>query len=797
MTQPGLEERSDSARADHPATDWEDVGITSQEKAGWIEAGLADPILAANCRRSGIPPADLSMSLSGSTTLQLLQLGRSTDAVSKAIHKQLRSWSDPDSGSVTTHLSPNQMAQRAVDCRYGVILGHLWDQLSVDLPEPLAIFLGKDTNAALYVHWIDHRPRGTFVKPNTMPPATSFLCLGHPGPEPVPIAVRFGRSTAATAVTPTCRLGLLQAVREALYAAPASDYANTQIGPANLTASQLSAIDQKYEPARPAKRANPRPVPALSHWQGLPVPKACRTVARAVLEAIDEKVTLSVPEIQQVAHAAACQAHPDADLGPLLTNTELITPIGNATLRLTAAGQSMSDELTRHSKPFRCSRELHHGNAIYEWQREALDAWARHGRFGVIEAVTGTGKTRVGVEAAAEAIGDDLKVVVCVPTLVLLDQWRRVLTNAGIRNVGQVGGGQRDTFRNHDILVGTVQSLSKSQATLQFDGRFMLIADECHRDGAPTFQSALDKRYVRRLGLTATFERSDNRLDDLKAFFESSPVFQIEYDRAVPEGIVAHYVVARVGVDFTDAEHLDYDEANEICRETRWWLIGAGLPREPFGLFMEAVASVAQESTDIGSQAKRYLLAFSRRAEILSLAQGKVEAVRALAPVVRCSNGALLFTMRVAGAERAAALLNQQGAKALAISGRSSSEEREQALSALRNGVVHALAAPRILDEGVDVPEADLAVIIATSSSRLQMIQRMGRVLRLKKGGRRARFVLLYVRGTAEDPTADGGAHQAFFDAITPTADCIEDFLPDQEEALCRFLIEGANPAAT
>ena len=97
----------------------------------------------------------------------------------------------------------------------------------------------------------------------------------------------------------------------------------------------------------------------------------------------------------------------------------------------------------------------------------------------------------------------------------------------------------------------------------------------------------------------------------------------------------------------------------------------------------------------------------------------------------------------------------------------------------------------------MDVPEADLAVIIATSSSRLQMIQRMGRVLRLKKGGRRARFVLLYVRGTAEDPTADGGAHEAFFDAITPTADCIEDFLPDQEEALCRFLIEGANPAAT
>jgi superfamily II DNA or RNA helicase len=347
---------------------------------------------------------------------------------------------------------------------------------------------------------------------------------------------------------------------------------------------------------------------------------------------------MSVHAIHQVAEAAKCEAHPDADLGPLLTNTKLVTCIGGTTLRLTAAGQSMSDELTKHSKSFRNSRELRHGNRMYAWQSEALDAWARHGRFGVIEAVTGTGKTRVGVEAAVEAIRDGLKVVVCVPTLVLLEQWYRELNKSGLLRIGRVGGGRRDTFRNQDVLVGTIQSLSKSNASLDFDSQFLLIADECHRDAAPTFQSALDKRYVRRLGLTATFERSDNRLDDLKAFFESSPVFQIGYDRAVPEGIVAHYVVARVGVDFTKPEQSAYDEANDTCRSTRSWLIRAGLPKEPFGLYMEAVASVAEEPGDLGSQARRYLDAFSKRAASLSLAQGKVNAVRALTPVVCSTN---------------------------------------------------------------------------------------------------------------------------------------------------------------
>ncbi len=794
VIQPGTEQRIDSASYDYPAATWEECGLTAPEVAGWIKAGLRDPKLAARCRRSGIPPADLGMPLSVNTPLQRLQQGQSTDDVSKAIEDQLNRWSGER--SVKTHLPPDEMAQRAVDRRYGLILGELWDQLCAGLPQTLAIFLDHGTDPGIYVHRIDKRPHLTFLNANEMPSPSSFICQRHASPEKQSITVQSTPSSVRTDVTPTCALGVIQGVRDALYAVSESGYTGTEIGPARLNVSQSRVLSRPVEAKKPTNRSSSRADRPLGHWQGFPVPKACRMVTRAVFEAIDEHVKMSVDSIHQVAQDAQCMAHPQADLAPLLSNTKLFTPSDGTNLRLTLAGQLMADDLARHSKPFRYSSAIHHGNAIYLWQRQALDAWAKHGRFGVIEAVTGTGKTRVGVEATAEAIRDDIKVVVCVPTLVLLEQWYRVLTSAGLRNVGRVGGGEHDTFLNHDVLIGTVQSLSKSQEALRFDGTFMLIADECHRDGAPTFQSALNSKYVRRLGLTATFERSDDRLRDLEAFFESSPVFNIEYTRAVPDGIVAHYVVARVGVDFTREERLEYDEVNETCRSSRGRLISAGLPAEPFGTFMEAAAAAAAGVDDLAMEARRYLDAFSRRAQVLSLAQGKVEAVRALAEVVRASNGALLFTMRVAGAERAAALLNEQGARALAISGISTRDEREQALDALRDGLIDAIAAPRILDEGVDVPEADLAVIIATSSSRLQMIQRMGRVLRLKKDGGRARFVLLYVRGTAEDPTGAGAAHEAFFDAITPTADDVADFALQQEEALCQFLILGASPAA-
>jgi len=425
---------------------------------------------------------------------------------------------------------------------------------------------------------------------------------------------------------------------------------------------------------------------------------------------------------------------------------------------------------------------------MYIWQEQALVAWTDHSRVGVVEAVTGTGKTRVGIEAAAEAVDEGFKVVVCVPTLVLQDQWIEVLTRARPWRVGAVGGGAHDAFDVHDIIVGTVQTLSKGKLARSADST-MLIVDECHRAGALTFQNALDDRYTRRLGLTATFERSDDRLRDLKVFFEGEPVFNMGYARAVPEGIVAHYLVARVGVDFTTDERAAYQEADQECRAMRVALIGAGLPAEPFGAFMEATSSLAATSSDVlGGYASRYLAAFSRRASVLSLAQGKVDALKALAPAILGARAALLFTMRVAGAKRAAEVLNAQGVRTLPIHGESSKEERDTALLALKVHDVDALVAPRILDEGVDVPEADLGVIIATSSKRLQMIQRMGRILRKKNDGRRARFILLYVTGTAEDPRGPGGAHEAFFDAIEPTADAVVDFDLTQVSDLVSFL---------
>jgi superfamily II DNA or RNA helicase len=76
--------------------------------------------------------------------------------------------------------------------------------------------------------------------------------------------------------------------------------------------------------------------------------------------------------------------------------------------------------------------------------------------------------------------------------------------------------------------------------------------------------------------------------------------------------------------------------------------------------------------------------------------------------------------------------------------------------------------APRVLDEGIDVPAADVALVLAAFRTRRQMVQRLGRVLRLKDDGGEARLVLAVAEGTAEDP--DHGGHDGFLAEVRGVA---------------------------
>lgn len=408
---------------------------------------------------------------------------------------------------------------------------------------------------------------------------------------------------------------------------------------------------------------------------------------------------------------------------------------------------------------------------LHTWQALALNAWAEHGRWGVIEAVTGTGKSRVGVEATREALADDYDVVIVVPTTTLVQQWLGTLRKAGIHSVGALGGGERAHLGHCRVLVSTIQSLYLDPP-VRADGKVLLVADECHRYGAAQWMRALHPSYRRRLGLTATFERNDDGIRTLKRYFGGEPVFRIGFPQAIQDDVVAHYEVKLLGVDLTPREQAEYDEATEQATDARTQLLAADFPAEPFGAFMTAVQEAADDDLDptIQEVARRYLKAFSKRIDVMASATEKLEAMRRLAPAVKASRGALVFTRRVDAADELAQALRDEGVRAQSVHSKHSQAERGERLTALKIGRLDALVAPTILDEGLDVPDIDLGIVMSGSKSRRQMIQRMGRVLRRKEDGRKATFIVVYANGTAEDLSVGDGQEGAL-DLVVESAD--------------------------
>lgn len=415
----------------------------------------------------------------------------------------------------------------------------------------------------------------------------------------------------------------------------------------------------------------------------------------------------------------------------------------------------------------------------------------RQGCVGVVEAVTGAGKTRVGLVAATEELARRGKVLVIVPTLELLRQWHDKLVEcAPHARVNQLGGGRKANFRTSDVIVATSNS-ARVRDIFPPKGEGLLIADECHRNGSERNKDALDERFPRRLGLSATYARNDDGNAEYLDPYFGGVCFRLGYERALRDRVIAPFLAAFVGVRFSALERADYDEYSKQYNLLRTELIRKhGVTEEPFGVFIKEVEKLREGGHERATIAARlFLNVFAKRRRLLAESPAKTEGLRKLVSAIRSANRTLVFTQTIEAAKRAVQELDEENISADMVHSKMRPEDRRGVLEMFAGGFLQVVVAPQVLDEGVDVPEADLAIILAASKTRRQMIQRMGRVLRVKKDGRLARFALLYVEDTSEDPEI--GAHEDFIEEITDVADSVVRFNSRASSSqICGFLCD-------
>jgi superfamily II DNA or RNA helicase len=377
-----------------------------------------------------------------------------------------------------------------------------------------------------------------------------------------------------------------------------------------------------------------------------------------------------------------------------------------------------------------------------EYQQAALDAWRTHDRRGSVVLPTGSGKTFLGIQAIADA---GVATLVVAPTIDLMNQWHATLTNAfgdqlphqsrdGTgQTVGVLGGG------THEIRPVTVTTYDSAYRYIdEYGDQFgLLIADEIHHLPAPTYRQIPEMAIAPyRLGLTATYERADDAHELLE---DTDLVGPVVYEEAVDElagEYLSEYETIHMQVELTDDERSQYDEEYGLYREY--------VDTHDFDLWKAEGYQEFLAHTSYDSDGRRALIAKQRAEELARTAAKKLDTLDTLLKRHH-DDRAIIFT-----ANNDFAYEISQEFIVPCITHQTKTDERTEILERFRSGEYSMLATSQVLDEGIDVPAANVGIILSGSASKRQYAQRLGRILRPTDERQPARLYEIIATDTME-----------------------------------------------
>ncbi|MBD2197005.1 MULTISPECIES: DNA phosphorothioation system restriction enzyme [Calothrix] len=426
-----------------------------------------------------------------------------------------------------------------------------------------------------------------------------------------------------------------------------------------------------------------------------------------------------------------------------------VQPLPGFRLRLPLLRENRGNYQTQ--KPLPGCPKMPQSLQLRGYQRQAITSWFANNGRGTLKMATGSGKTIAALAIACELyqqINLQVLVVVC-PYRHLVTQWARecekfnlqpILAFLDVRNWQSQLSTQIYNLRSGSQKFVTVITTNSTligegfQSQVKyFPDRTLIIGDEAHNLGAPKLEESLPRRIGLRLALSATPERyfDDDGTQCLLDYF--GPVLQPEFTLrdAIAQGALVHYLYYPILVELTEAESIAY------LKLTR--RIGRSL------LYRERENGTVGDFEN-NEDLKPLLM---QRARLIGAASNKLTALRELMATRKdtthtlfyCSDGSQEAGERssLRQLKAVAKILGVElGYKVSTYTAHTSLEEREVLRRQFESGELQGLVAIRCLDEGVDIPAIQTAVILSSSGNPRQFIQRRGRVLRPHPGKERA-----------------------------------------------------------
>jgi superfamily II DNA or RNA helicase len=335
---------------------------------------------------------------------------------------------------------------------------------------------------------------------------------------------------------------------------------------------------------------------------------------------------------------------------------------------------------------------------LRDWQSRALALWIENNRRGIVSAVTGGGKTILALEAIKHS-GMDTTLVV-VPTVALLDQWwveAAEYFNISLDEVHIVRSSS--SLRTGTINVAVINTAARMRPNVPC----FLVVDECHKAASPKFRSVLSISNSATLGLSATPERPyDSWLDDILVPTLGPILFRYSYREALADGVIVPFTLRNVVFELEPSVQAEYE------RLTR---------------------SIARSIAQNGIDATETIAVMLKRSRLINMSEERIKlAVRVVAR--HRGQRVLIFHENIEACDVIQAVLTANGIRTGAYHSRMPARERAESLASFRSGHIDVLVTCRALDEGFNVPEAEIGIVAASTATERQRIQRLGRVLR-------------------------------------------------------------------
>jgi superfamily II DNA or RNA helicase len=372
------------------------------------------------------------------------------------------------------------------------------------------------------------------------------------------------------------------------------------------------------------------------------------------------------------------------------------------------------------------------------WQVAALAEWEQRRHRGIISVVTGGGKTVFALSCIDRI--KPMATLIVVPTAALLDQWWEEAANyfdLDLDEINVITGSLR--FRQGAINIAVLNTAAKLPERMGGQGCF-LIVDECHKAASEQFRAALTVDAYASLGLSATPERPyDEGLAEVLIPALGDVIYRYDYADALRDGVIVPFALKNIVFELEEDRQQEYDKLS---------------------------TSIARSITKHGLEAEETVALFLRRARVLNLSLNRVWLTLKLVAANR-GKRTLVFHEDIEACDLIHSILSENGVRSGVYHSKLPLRTRAAMLLQYRQGMVDVLVTCRALDEGFNVPETELGIIAASTATRRQRIQRLGRVVRPAKGKEAASIYTLVATGPEIERLKDEEARLEGVAAVT------------------------------